>query len=187
VHAQHHHGRWSLSGPAFEGLLACLHEDREQAGVEYELLRRKLLMYFQQRGARGPEELCDEAFDRVARRLAEGEPVRDVGRYAYGVAQNLLREQMRSPPAPAPPPATPPEDVAEGERLDACLRQCLNSLSPSNRELVIRYYQDDGRTRIQRRERLAREQGLSPNGLRIRIYRLRVDLEGCLERCLAKG
>src|SRR5262245_20430567 len=56
----------------FDCLLAYLSPDREEAGKEYETLRRKLIKLFQYRGCHSPEELADETINRIAKKIKQG-------------------------------------------------------------------------------------------------------------------
>ena len=56
---------WTLTEEAFATFLACLDADKERAGEKYELLRLKLLKFFDWRGAHFPEECVDETFNRA--------------------------------------------------------------------------------------------------------------------------
>jgi DNA-directed RNA polymerase specialized sigma24 family protein len=60
----------------------------------------------------------------------------------------------------------------------------MEKLSPENRELVMRYYEADGRAKIEKRKLQAEELGIAPNALRIRAYRIRAALQKCLEQCV---
>src|SRR5450432_3873967 len=80
----------------FDLLLAQLDPDRNLAGQKYESLRRKLSKFFQWWGSQDPDELADEAFDRVAKKLAQGEPIRDLGAYIMGVARLIFKEHVKS-------------------------------------------------------------------------------------------
>src|SRR5215212_7380200 len=70
----------------FDKLLLCLAPDRERAGEEYELLRFKLLEYFRARACFCDEELADEVLNRLAQKVAAGEPIREIRKYCYGLA-----------------------------------------------------------------------------------------------------
>src|ERR1041384_5859496 len=84
--------KWSLTKEAFDRLLLVLDGDSEAAGQKYNLLRRNLVRYFEGRGCQFAEDHADEAVNRVAKRLGEGEDIRDINGYAYGVARLLLLE-----------------------------------------------------------------------------------------------
>lgn len=184
---------WVLTREAFDKLLAHLDVDRDRAGEEYERLRRALVNFFEWRGSAFPDEHADEALNRVARRLAEGEVVQDLFGYCYGVARRLwlevTQEQSRGPsqcaePADLPDPRPRPEEQQENERQMACFEYCLRQLPPESRKLLIRYYQAEKRARIDGRAALAEQLGITLNTLRVRTYRLRAQLEKCIAQCL---
>jgi hypothetical protein len=78
--------KWALSKEALDGLLAALHADRTQAGVRYEQLRLKLVKFFTWERTTFPEERADEALNRLAKRMVEGESIGSVEAYLHGVA-----------------------------------------------------------------------------------------------------
>ena len=179
-----------LSAAALAGLLARLGPDPEQAGAAYEDVRRALVAFFTWRGAFTPEECADETLDRVARRIEEGEDVRDVPRFARGVARLVLLEHWRKPDTRRAELSEQPEPVAEpaapdDEALHRCLDRCLGELPDEGRRLIMDYYQEAGRARIERRQAMARSLGLSEAALRNRAQRLRNRLEDCLAGCMA--
>lgn len=176
---------WVMSQESFEGLLAWLGPDRDQAGIRYEKIRFGLINYFIFRAPCDAEDLADETINRVISRLPEiqhqinGERTR----YFYGVARKVQLEYLRRKT-----PQPPPEPMTDSDRVEIehqCLEQCINKLSNENRELVLRYYQADGRRKIEERKLLAEELGIAPNALRIRAYRIRAALQKCLEKCVA--
>ena len=175
---------WVMSAESFEGLLAWLGPDRDQAGLRYEQIRVGLIHYFTFRAPCAAEDLADETINRVISRLPEiqhqvnGERTR----YFYGVARKVQLEYLRRKI-----PQPPPEPVTDSERVEVehhCLEQCISKLSDENRELVLRYYQADGRKKIEERKLLAEELGIASNALRIRAYRIRAALQKCLEKCV---
>jgi DNA-directed RNA polymerase specialized sigma24 family protein len=179
----------------FERLLQVLGPDRETAGVRYETFRRKLVRFFEWRGVRTPEELADETLDRVIRRLAEGEEIRsdDPGAYFHGVARNVLREhwdrekRRKDEPLGDHEPADTTEtrdDPAAAERRLFCLERCLGRLPPETRQIVLRYYTDEKRAKIDGRREMAEALGIGLNALRIRMFRLRAGLDTCVRGCV---
>lgn len=186
---------WALSADSFNRLLEGLHPDRDQAGYEYEHLRRVLVTFFDWRGCAFPEELADETFNRVARRMEEGELIRNLPDYCYGVARRLALEILpkQSKQEDEPPEfehlSAPVEDLEERrsrEQLYECFEHCLKQLSPENQELVIQYYQTEKRAKIDNRIALANKMGVSLNVLRVRVYRLRATLEESINKCLSE-
>ena len=114
-------------------LLAQFDPDPESAGIRYESVRRKLVKFFDWRGAYFPEECADETFtfDRIARKLEQGEVIQEIVSYCHGVARLVLLEELKSanhrridfeelPPlavnAPESPEANPQSDC-----FDHCL------------------------------------------------------------------
>lgn len=177
---------------AFDLVLASLDADREKAGEFYERIRQKLLRFFEWRGAHCPEELADRTFDRVGRKLEEGETIRekDPAGYFYGVARNILREhwtERRRQSVSLDRLAAEPRraEDPEAETRFRCLESCLESLPPKDRELLLGYYVGRGIEKIENRRKISTGLGLAPNALRIRMFRLRARLEECVERCLA--
>jgi hypothetical protein len=177
----------------FEALLQRLAPDRQLAGKRYEQLRRRLLSLFEYRGCAHAEELADETLDRAARRLQEmGDDFvgSDPSRFVYGVAWNVARESFRRPRTiPLPDrwegrrPAPFPEDE-DGERERACLDRCLALFGSDERSLVLGYFEGEKGARIARRSTLARELGISPNALRLKIHRLTGRLRDCVIQCV---
>ena len=180
--------RRSITAEDFARLLARLHPDAEQAGQEYERLRRALLKFFDWRGAWLPEECADETIDRLARKL-EQTAVENVPNYAHGIARLVLLERRRWPVVSSIEgvkdgitAAIPPEPEEDNGRLD-CFDRCLDELSAEHRTLLLRYYEGERQAKISGRRRLAASIGVTDSALRNRVQRLRERLEACVRRC----
>jgi RNA polymerase sigma factor (sigma-70 family) len=178
---------WVMSQESFEALLDWLDADREQAAVKYEQIRRGLIKYFSGRGHSEAEDLADETINRVTSRLNEigNEITGDRSRYFFGVARKVLMEYQRRKPPPNPP--APNADSSRVELEHRCLEECISKLSEKDRELVLKYYQADGREKIEQRKLLADKLGIAPNALRIRAYRIRAALQKCLDKCMERS
>src|SRR5215831_5466404 len=184
---------WTLSADALARFLARLDPDSDRAGEKYESLRLTLMKFFDWRGAHFPEELADEAINRVIRKIDEGEAIRDVPTYCHGVARLVLLEKLKGPESKradfeALPPAAlvAPELEEEDERQD-CFERCLKELPVENRQLILQYYSDEKREKIVRRSALAQRLGIPLNALRSRVQRIRNRLEECVHFCLKNG
>ena len=175
--------QWSLTQEAFDSLLAWLDPERERAGEKYEVIRARLIKVFAYRGCHTPEELADETINRVTKKIEsvaesyDGDPAL----YFYGVAQMIHLEYLRRRAEPAPPAADQSEDA---EQEYQCLDECLDRLTAPNRELILQYYTDESRARINNRKQLASRLGIGLNALRIRAHRVRDSLESCMEICM---
>ena len=181
--------KWALTEEAFNRLLAAFGDDRESAGEKYLEVRGNLIRFFEWRGCPFPEDHADETINRVARKLAEGEAVRNPSAYCVGVARLLLleinKERAREQQAlgeMATSPVTSDDD--ESEAPLECLRACLENLPADHRELIIAYYQGEKGTKIENRKRLTERFKVPVNTLRMRALRLREKLQGCVEACL---
>lgn len=180
-------GKWSLTREAFDRLLAQLDSDREQAGIKYENLRRRLVKLFEWRGASFPEDLADDTLNRVAKSLETGEQIAHFTAYCLGIARNVFLESLRSRQREAALQSIPQASAAitDESRRD-CLEHCLRGLCPQDYQMIIQYYQQDKRARIEARRGLASQLGIPLNALRIRTHRLRVQLQECVEHCLER-
>ena len=173
---------------AFDSLLAWLDPDRDQAGKKYEYIRSRLIKIFACRGRHDAEELADETINRVTLKAAKiaGEYVGDPALYFYGVAHKVYLESVRKRPAPLPPPP-PPQPSAEGEQEYECLERCMEKLPPDSRELILEYYQNDKKMKVEYRKKLAERLGIAQNAVRIRAYRIRLALQSCVQDCLGQN
>lgn len=183
----------AASPNGFDLLLAALDPDRDRAADKLLLLRRKLLKFFAWNKVPIPEDLVDETVDRVARRLHEGDIVRhrELGAYVHGFARVVLRESWSRPRLIRIPPAalsvTPDAQQAVAERRSRCLDLCIGRLPPESRRLVLAYYQaENGAAKIASHRQLAAELGVSDGNLRVKLHRLRLELQGCLHACLGR-
>lgn len=174
----------SLTQTAFDSMLTWLDADRDRAGEKYEQIRRRLIKVFVCRGRHDAEELADETINRVTLKATELSKayVGDPSLYFYGVAQKVFLESLRKPPAAMPPPA--PKEPAELEREYECLERCMERLASDNRALVLDYYREEGRAKIERRKELAGRLGIALNALRIRAHRIRAVLQECVQGCM---
>jgi RNA polymerase sigma factor (sigma-70 family) len=184
-----------LTAQAFIRLLERLGDDEEQAAQKYEDLRHTLIRSFEWRGAPFPEEHADETLNRLARKLDEGVEIRNLSDYTYTVARLVWLEaikgghQRRAPldeieHEPVAPDTS--REIAEKEERLNCLDDCLDALPSESRALIMEYYVDEKRGRIDRRRDLAERLGLRRDALANRAQRLRDKLEQCVTRCLRK-
>ena len=191
--ARQAHIDWKLTEGAFAQFLACLDPDPTRAGEKYEALREALVKFLDWRGAPFPEELVDETFNRVTRKLEEGETIRDVPTYCHGVARMVFLQSLEHPRnnrvklEELPPIAiSEPEPDVSDVRLE-CLNHCLHRLPAENRELIIEYYRKERREKIDHRAALAERLGIPLNALRSRAQRIRGKLERCIQRCCCRN
>ena len=178
-----------LTEELFDELLVWLDPDREIAGQKYEDIRRGLVKIFINNGRHSVEDLADETINRVANKLNQIKDAYhgDHSLYFYGVAKNIVHEDRRRTLVPVPAPLPTPDWTSDDIETEyECLERCLQQLTSENRELILQYYQDEKREKIDHRRRLADKLGIPLNALRIRAYRIRNSLELCVRECLVQ-
>ena len=170
-------------------LLACLDSDREQAGSAYEQLRKKLLKFFEWRGCPFPEDNADETLNRVARRIQEGVEIKNFQSYLLGTARFVLQESFRRPEQGqinleqiSSPANKETADQNDSETRLRCLEKCLRELPDESQQLISSYY-EEYISKKKKRQQLANQMGIPMNALRIRVHRIRIRLEQCVEIC----
>ena len=178
--AKVHDGR--ANAAAFERFLCWLGPDPESAGRKYELIRGRLIMMFRARRCVFAEDLADTTFERVARKLADisNEFTGDPARYFYGVAKKVYLEYQKEIMAKRKKAGYSLPQSDEDEDLERMLKQldeALNALPKFDRELILTYYTGTGKNKIKQRQELAKQSGLGPNALRIRVFRIRREIK----------
>jgi DNA-directed RNA polymerase specialized sigma24 family protein len=188
----HARQKWTLTQDAFDRLLIALGGDRDSGGEKYLEIRTNLTRFFEWRGCSFPEDHADETLNRIAKKIDEGEEILNPAGYAMGVARlvllEILKSRQREQSALNEIGTAGDVYVAadEGEDRLECLRSCLQTLPPDNRELILQYYQGEKSEKIQNRKKLQDHLGIQVNTLRMRALRLRERLQGCVEECLAR-
>jgi DNA-directed RNA polymerase specialized sigma24 family protein len=180
-----------LTRDTLDSLLSCLDQDRERAGEKYETLRQGLVRFFEWRGCVLADKHADETIDRAARKMAQGEEIRNIHSYLVAIARfvylEVAKEQekvntaLRQILQNSATPESQPEDL----RLD-CVRACLQSLPAESSRLLMDYYQGQTRAKIDSRRRMAEDSGISAHALRMRLHRIRLKLEECAMDCMRR-
>lgn len=149
-----------------ETLGACAPFESDE---HYLKLRMKLIFYFERRRCRCPEDLADDCLNRVfVYTRKRGQPT-SLDKLVFGFAPKVYFEFLRAsgrvtdlaedlPDRPMPNPS------AEESRRVAEI--AIGQLDPADRELMEQYYMD-GKTA----EALSAGSGLSPEGVRSRVFR----------------
>jgi RNA polymerase sigma factor (sigma-70 family) len=178
----------------FEEILAWLNPDREVAATVYVQLRHDLAKLFSYRGCNDPEGLTDEVFDRVAQKVHNVRPVYegDPRLYFRAVANNLVKENLKrarnhvSLEGIDPPQQKTTKTEKEIIDIEECLQSCLLKLSDNKRKLIVAYYAKEKQAKIDHRSQLAQQLGIPIETLRVKIYRIRLSLQECIEGCLKR-
>ena len=189
----------TLTEVAFSRLLTWLDDGGDSRGERYLEVRRRLVAYFDRKNRPAPDSLADETLNRISRTLEKSGAIatKPPMRYCYVVARFVLLEDLRRERRhvrfddvrhtnvvtwPASRYADDGAAFAQERRLD-CLDRCLRKLKPEQQNLIVDYYGDARRQRIDRRRDLATRLGITMNALGIRAWRIRATLENCVGAC----
>jgi DNA-directed RNA polymerase specialized sigma24 family protein len=176
---------WDLTGQALDGFLARLDPDREIACQKYIRLQERMIVFFEARGCRDPDDLAIKSLDRTVMKLIEqGETVdSSVETYAHGVCIHVAQEHWKEIQGQRAvyPELTrrsrsyqEPLDVQESDKREAKLGEAVSRLPREKRKLLARFY-SEGKA-IENRKRLAKRLGITELALRLRVHRIRDDL-----------
>jgi DNA-directed RNA polymerase specialized sigma24 family protein len=180
-------GKWILTKAALDKLLERFSPDSEEAARKYLVMQSKLTRFFEWQSSPSPEDEAYTTMTRVARKIAEGADIHNLPGYFRKVAHNVFMESLRPErtvaldDVPDIPDEQPVEDDYKEVRL-RCLDECLDLQSDENRQLILGYYRDVRRAKIEHRRQLAEESTM--NALRIRACRIRKGLEKCVRDCV---
>lgn len=182
-------GKKALTAEGFGKFLRWLSEDDERAVAEYQLVRMKLVRYFTHKGCADPDELFDKTVDIVVGKIDTCVDCPSPLAFCFGVAKNIVRQDLRERKSARLDEniVSPTQAGPEIHELELrCLDRCIDQLSAGDRDIVIRYYQGQGRDKIETRRLLADGIG-GMNALRIRMYRARRDLRVCVNDCIRQS
>lgn len=180
---------WNLTEEVFDKFLLWLHPDRAEAGKKYESIRRHLILIFNCRGCADSEALADETIDRVIRRsqvMADtyiGDPAPYFITVAHNLYHNYASKRSRLSELDNDLPQQPDPDP-DDEKVYQCLDSCMQHLAPASASLVLEYYKENKKAKIDNRKKLADQLGIGTNALRIRAHRIRGELQRCINECL---
>jgi DNA-directed RNA polymerase specialized sigma24 family protein len=170
----------------FDNLLSRLDADRDQAAAAYNQLRGRLINHCRLKGHSSPEDGADEVLDRVAARLAQGEAVLDVAKYSLGVARLVCLENYRQQERAQKFVCDFSffQSIAEAvdDRIFGLMARCFGKLGAEEQSLLRDYYGGaEGEPLDEWRLRMAHRMQITLNTLRLRVHRLRLGLEKCLQ------
>jgi len=160
--------------------LKLIDPDPFEAQRKFEVLRRRLIRFFERRRLAGAEDRTQEVFTRVLKKRPDGlATYLDLIRFCFGVARNVAHEGWQEPiaielPSEADgkvdPPDSAPNPEVELMRTERAqlIRSCLEALPREDLELLESWYLGEKGSHKEVADRL----GKSANALRIRRYRV---------------
>jgi RNA polymerase sigma factor (sigma-70 family) len=186
----------TLEQTDFDTLLDWLSPDRDEAGKKYEEIRDGLRRFFRFKGVINSEELADEAISRVAARVKTFDYSKDVKTITYFIAfaTNILHEYKRDLKKETIPidGLQIVQEINEffkhedDERI-IFMKECLKRFSPEERDLLLEYYGEERRRKIEIRKRLAEQFKCEMSVLHVRVHRLKSKLGNCIRKKMKKS
>ena len=183
---------WTLTEEAWGMLIAFLAPDPDRAAELYLAMHAKLVTFFEHRNSPDPVQHADEVFDRVSRKIAEGVEISNPMGYCYGVARMLQKELYKEAERNREAfdgfysVCSGGEGGEEEDLTASCLHKCLGQMPEDERQRLLDYYEGSARARIERRKKMAKLLNVTLNGLRIDIFRSRMKLQQCTNKCCAE-
>lgn len=175
-----------VNAEPFTALLAFLSEDPNAASDHYLRLHNKLAGYFRLKGMSDPIRDADDTLDRAGKKILEGVPVPDIDRFCIGIARNVALERSRK--------QRREESVFHHffdhsqndntliDRIANLMKPCFEKLDSEDRDLLNSYCAiPPGKSRAEHRRNLAERLKSTIAALRIRVTRLRRELEDCVK------
>jgi len=176
-----------LNANSLNSLLLLLHANPHEAAAAYRKLHTRLSRYFNIHNTDDPIALADEAMDRLARRVEAGDiAIESPMAFALGIAGHLLQEEARDrlrreKAANAWSEMMNGSDQWKQERLDQ-LDDCLSMLPVDRRQMLESYYEWQSGSKSQHHREFAERLGMTLNTLRNRVFRIRNQVEACLQK-----
>lgn len=161
-------------------------EDPDEANRKYLLLQQRLAGYFRLKGMSDPIYDAEDTMDRAGQKILEGVPIPDISRFCMGIAKNIvmerLRKQRREESAFSHVIEHSQNDQSLVDRITNLMKPCFEKLRAKDRDLLTSYCKvPPGQSRGEYRLKLAESLKLSISALRIRVTRLRRQLENCVK------
>lgn len=195
---------WSLTAEAFTDLLSSFDDNREEASLIYEDIRKRLVRQFKVNQSLIAEEQADEVFNRIARKISQENFILDRQNpypYFHQTARYILLEYQRqnrrkilsiddlnTSDEPAYNPIEALEKAHEKLQTELglnALRECRKNLKPQEIEILDNYNSAVGKDKKHLHQQLAASLGKSQNALKISINRIRKKLIECAKKKLA--
>ncbi|NUO81592.1 hypothetical protein HUU05_16095 [candidate division KSB1 bacterium] len=189
-------------GSGFERLLQALNPDREVGAREFERRRARLIYVLHGLGCANADELADEVFARVGKKLMEGVVIDSLDAYLLKVARFVAMEDgkhTRTKPLPlegvgagalpcedAEQTAKERADLTRERQRERCMKRCWQRMAEAERQKLVDYFSGEGRARMEKRKGLAQKLDVSIAALRVQLHRLRRVLEECVRNCWAQ-
>jgi len=167
-------------------LLTLLHADRQKASSRLSLLETRLFKLFQWERVADPASRVQDLLGRLRTQLAEGREILNPEIHCLDLARDIVKEAEQAAAARRRPRSGivsgPAQTTDSREDWTEAVHRCLREMPPPSRDILLRYYHPEPRTREENRRQLARSLGLSPEELREQASELRERMEDCVRK-----
>jgi len=158
-------------------------------------LYQSLIRILEWKGSWDPQKLADEVINRVCRKIEEGEQIGDIYGFCRAVLNYVFLESLKTPELKLDQLTDKEEilssmiapDTVAGDAWMGCFERCLKELPDDVRNMIVGYYQQEKRARIENRKQLAEELHITKRNLEVRAGRVREKLRNCVINCLETG
>ena len=111
----------------------------------------------------------------------------DPALFFYAVGKNVLLEFFRSPKTVELSPLMQQEESSQEISVRSnCLLICLQTLTDEQRQLIIDYYGEEKKVRINQRKLQAQKLDISPENLRKKVFKIKNSLQKCVLNCIKR-
>ncbi|MBC7798005.1 MAG: hypothetical protein H7Z37_14120 [Pyrinomonadaceae bacterium] len=166
--------------------MACLTENREDAGKIYAKLHEKLELFFGVKGLSEPDVAADLTLERLGQVLySKSEPVGDIEKFAFGIAKKIFFEQQRNEIKQRlafDKIKTAAKAKAENSDFRDLAENCISKLDADEQQMLFDYFVDLPFSEcVVHREKLAESLNVNLNHLRQKISVIKRKLEKIIE------
>lgn len=171
-----------------QGLFEICSSNQDEAGIVYNELRNSLVRFFQIKGDFDPDEAADSTLDRAALKIPKDTLIENLTGYCFGVARFIFLERIKHTKRlnSAAVEFYRQRNLSQinSETNDEFLvfRECFEKLTDIEQLFLRGYFADLTFAELEKsRRQICVENDITPNNLRLKVFRLRQRLENCVK------
>lgn len=176
---------------SLQRLLEIFSSNQDEAGITYNELRNSLVRFFQIKGDFDPDEAADLTLDRAALKVPKDTPIENLTGFCFGVARFIFLERVKRTKKLNVAAdefyrkRNLSEIVQETDDEFFVFRDCFEKLTSAEKLFLRGYFVDLSFSELDKcRRQICLENDITPNNLRLKVFRLRQRLENCVKNKL---
>lgn len=176
---------------SLQKLIESCSSNQDEAAIAYNELRNSLVRFFQVKGDSDPDEAADLTLDRAALKISKNTSIENLMGYCLGVARFIFLERVKRTKKLNDAAAefyrrrNSSEIFQETDDELFVFRECLEELTNAEKLFLRSYFVDLPSSELEKRRRqICVENDITPNTLRLKVFRLRQRLENCVKNKL---